>query len=662
MTLLAARRSALLSVLFVAVYGGANWLASAQTDVANWHFEWERHIPFWPMMVVPYLSIDVFFLAAPFLCRDRAEMGVYTRRVALAILVAGMFFVFMPLRFAFERPVTNGWAAALLNAFVALDRPFNLFPSLHVALSVLLADVYLRRATGVLRIACGTWFVLVGLSTLFTYQHHVVDVAGGLALGGLTCYTVGDRLHRYEISRNLRVGSYYAGAAAIAATLAAVSWPWGAVFVWPALSCLLVSGAYAGLGPAVFRKSNGCIPFAVRVVLAPCLAGQWLSLVHYRRTCRPFDAVAPHVWIGRRLTDAEAKNALAHGVVAVLDLSAELSESRAFSRVPYSNLPVVDLTAPTLGQLDDAVRFIVRHAGTGIVYVHCKIGYSRSAAVVGAYLLSEGIANTADEAIAAIRRARPGIVIRPEAAAVLRAFEAKLRTGRSPVAHRSIEVAVLTPILALAARLICGPARWAGCRPGARQRIYFANHTSHLDFPAVWASLPRDVRANTRPVAGSDYWTRDAVRRYFARKVFRAVLIDRRDDDGAHDRDAVRAAAQRSVERAARALAAGASLIIFPEGTRGNGTAVAPFKSGLYHLCRLRPDVELVPVFLENMHRILPKGEALPVPFIGSVTFGRPLRLAQSEDKTAFLERAHRALVEVHRPCRYSPTLLSRAS
>lgn len=662
MTRLAARRSALLSLLFLAVYTGSNWFADQQTSVGEWYFGWERHIPFWPIMIVPYLSIDAFFLAAPFLCRDREEMRVYTRRVTIAILTAGACFVCMPLRFAFERPPAGGWPGALLHAFASLDRPFNLFPSLHVALGVILADIYLRRATGVLRVVCATWFVLIGLSTLFTYQHHVIDVAGGLALAVLVCYIVGERTVRHQASRNLRVASYYLLGAAITASVVAATWPWGAVLLWPVISLVLVGSAYVGAGPAIFHKSNGTIPIATRVVLGPCLAGQWLSLAYYRRQCRPFDEIAPRVWIGRRLTGAEAAEAVERGVAAVLDLSAEHSESSVFTRVAYRNIPIVDLTAPTVKQLEDAVRFIVRHAGGGVVYVHCKIGYSRSAAVAGAYLLAAGIAGTTDEALAAVRRARPSIIVRPEAVAVLRAFESRLRIDSVPQVRQSMHAAIVSTVLAAVARLICGSARWEGCEPSGRQRIYFANHTSHLDFPAVWASLPADVRANTHPVAGRDYWDRHACRRYLARRVFRAVLVDRRDASGQPDRETAVALARRNVERAARALATGASLIIFPEGTRGDGVEMAPFKSGLYHLCRLRPDVELVPVFLENLHRILPKGEALPVPFIGSVTFGRPIRLKRGENKNAFLKRAHRALVEVHQPCRCLPTLFSRAS
>jgi protein-tyrosine phosphatase/1-acyl-sn-glycerol-3-phosphate acyltransferase/membrane-associated phospholipid phosphatase len=673
MTGLAARRSAQLSLLFLLVYGGCIWLTAGRADVGEWYYAWERGIPFWPIMAVPYLSIDAFFVAAPFLFRDRDELRIYTRRVTAAIVAAGVCFVLVPLRFAFERPPAAGWAGAMLEAFTALDRPHNLFPSLHVALGVILGDVYLRRTTGLLRAACAAWFVLIGLSTLFTYQHHVVDVAGGLGLAVLVFYAVRERRQgspegldytsaRFEASRNLRVASFYLLGAATATGLAILAWPLGVILFWPAASLLLVGCAYLGAGPAVFRKSNGRIPIATRVVLGPCLAGQWLSLAYYRRQCRPFDEITPHLWIGRRLDAAEAAAAVERGVTAVLDLSAELAEADAFTRVAYRNVPVVDLTAPTGRQLEEAVAFIARHAASGVVYVHCKIGYSRSAAVAAAYLLASGRARTSEHAIAIIRRARPSIVVRPEAVAALRSYEAVLQTGDARDVRRPFHAAFAAAVLAAAARALCGPARWQESQPCARQRIYFANHGSHLDCPAVWASLPPDVRAATRPVAGRDYWDRGALRRYVARQVFRAVLVDRRDADAETSRDAVVDLARRNVERAARALATGASLIIFPEGTRGDGVDIAPFKSGLYHLCRLRPDVELVPVFLENMHRILPKGEALPVPVIGSVTFGRPLRLRAGEEKHAFLARARRALVEVYQPCRSSPTLHSRAS
>jgi len=147
--------------------------------------------------------------------------------------------------------------------------------------------------------------------------------------------------------------------------------------------------------------------------------GQHLSLVHYRRQCRPWDEVVANLWIGRVLNDQEATRIVEQGVSAVLDLTAEFSAARPFAGVVYLNLPILDLTAPTRGQLDAAVAFIAAQIERGTVYVHCKIGYSRTAAVVAAYLLASGNARTPDEAMALLRRARPSIVIRPEARAAI---------------------------------------------------------------------------------------------------------------------------------------------------------------------------------------------------------------------------------------------------
>jgi protein phosphatase len=157
-------------------------------------------------------------------------------------------------------------------------------------------------------------------------------------------------------------------------------------------------------------------------VLAPVLLGQYLSLVYYRRQCRVSDEVAPGVLIGRTPTEAEAAAAVEQGVTAVLDLTAEFSESAPFRTTRYRNLPILDLTGPTQGQLREAVAFIAQEAERGTVYVHCKIGYSRSAAVVGAYLLASREASTVEEAVVRLRRVRPSITIRPEAIAAMRAF------------------------------------------------------------------------------------------------------------------------------------------------------------------------------------------------------------------------------------------------
>ena len=188
-------------------------------------------------------------------------------------------------------------------------------------------------------------------------------------------------------------------------------------------------------------------------------------------------------------------------------------------------------------------------------------------------------------------------------------------------------------------RLVTGAqARWIGCAPSAVQRIYFGNHSSHADFALIWASLPYDLRVRTRPVAGADYWEKGRIRQYVIHAVLRGVLIERAGEARTCD----------PIETIVGALEIGDSLIVFPEGTRNTTDEVLlPFKSGLYRVACRRPDVELVPVWMENLGRVLPKGEVIPVPLLCSVNFGVPMQLQPGEEKAAFLDRARQALLDL---------------
>lgn len=194
---------------------------------------------------------------------------------------------------------------------------------------------------------------------------------------------------------------------------------------------------------------------------------------------------------------------------------------------------------------------------------------------------------------------------------------------------------ILAKTLVVAARMVTGAeTRWIGCAPAEAPRVYIANHTSHADFILLWSSLPPRLRSLTHPVAAADYWERGAVRRYLATQVFQAVLVERKRT---HHTDNPRI--HNPLAPMLRALDSGHSLIVFPEGTRGNGAELLPFKCGIYHLAHERPDVELVPVWIDNLHRVLPRGAILPAPLLCSVTFGTPARLFPGEEKKAFLAR-----------------------
>ena len=189
-------------------------------------------------------------------------------------------------------------------------------------------------------------------------------------------------------------------------------------------------------------------------------------------------------------------------------------------------------------------------------------------------------------------------------------------------------------LLALIRVLTGSQARWWGCPPKAEQRIYFANHQSHADLVMIWAALPKELRRSVRAVAARDYWTKTAFRQWLTTAVFNVIYVSR-ERHGDED----------PLEPLVEAMQAGDSLILFPEGTRGYADEPQSFKAGLYNLALKCPEVELIPAWINNVQRVMPKGEVVPVPVLCSVTFGAPMRLQPGEERQAFLRRARDAVI-----------------
>jgi 1-acyl-sn-glycerol-3-phosphate acyltransferase len=189
-------------------------------------------------------------------------------------------------------------------------------------------------------------------------------------------------------------------------------------------------------------------------------------------------------------------------------------------------------------------------------------------------------------------------------------------------------------LLGLIRALTGAQARWQGCPPKAEQRIYFANHQSHADLVLMWAALPSELRSITRPIAAKDYWTKTPFKQWITTAVFNAIYVDR-----------VKTTDQDPLEPLIDALESGDSIILFPEGTRGNQEEPQAFKSGLFNLAQKFPQVVLVPAWINNVQRVMPKGEVVPVPILCSVTFGAPLVLQPGEERSSFLTRARQAVM-----------------
>jgi 1-acyl-sn-glycerol-3-phosphate acyltransferase len=207
--------------------------------------------------------------------------------------------------------------------------------------------------------------------------------------------------------------------------------------------------------------------------------------------------------------------------------------------------------------------------------------------------------------------------------------------SRAPAIIPAMRAKLMSLFLLGLIRFLTGAqARWYGCPPKAEQRIYFANHQSHADLVMIWAALPAELRSITRPIAAKDYWTASKFKEWITTSVFNAIYVDR-----------ARTADQDPLEPLIQALESGDSIIIFPEGTRGHAEEPQPFKAGLYNLALKFPNVVLVPAWIDNVQRVMPKGEVVPVPILCSVTFGAPVQLAPGEDRGEFLARARQAVI-----------------
>lgn len=423
-----------LCALWVAVYFACNWISSLRTDVRTLQFEWERAIPFIPWLIVPYMSIDLFFVAAPFLCRTRHQMQVLIARLLSATAIAAFSFLAIPMTLAVERPSINGWLGGVYEMLKAGDQPHNMCPSLHVALLLLLWPVYHRAARGIVRVLLHVWFALILISVLPVFQHHFVDVIGGIIVAIICIIAFPETEHSPwfvapDFGVRRQIARRYALAALPLIALGIAIGPWGFLPGWIGGSLLLVACIYLLGSPALFRKHNGQLPAGTRFVLAPYLIGLGVTRRHFARRGGPgWSNITVALIVGRRPSESEARTLADDGIVAVVDLTAEHRARTSFRSLSYLNLPVLDLTTPSLACCQVACAFIDEHAPRGRIYLHCGLGYSRSAMVAAAYLLHTREAADAEHACRLIEERHALARLSESDRVALRAVAETLRT------------------------------------------------------------------------------------------------------------------------------------------------------------------------------------------------------------------------------------------
>ena len=158
---------------------------------------------------------------------------------------------------------------------------------------------------------------------------------------------------------------------------------------------------------------------------------------------------------------------------------------------------------------------------------------------------------------------------------------------------------------------------------GAEPFVLVANHSSHLDTVSLLNLFPLGRLRRVRPCAASDYFERDRLVSWFSHTFFNILSIARTDIRRGDN----------PVTLMREALARGESLLFFPEGTRGTANALGPLRPGIAHLIEEVPGLRVVPAYLENMGRALPKGEMLPVPFFCEVRLGAPRSLSGTREQ-----------------------------
>ncbi|MCW2476720.1 MULTISPECIES: phosphatase PAP2/dual specificity phosphatase family protein [unclassified Symbiopectobacterium] len=398
----------LLAPFFFLTYGQVNQFTAGRENIGSLVFDWERHIPFIPLTIVPYWSLDLLYGLSLFACTSLKMQRRLVCRLVLASLTACIGFLLFPLQFTFTRPEITGLAGWLFGQLEQFDLPYNQSPSLHIILCWLLWRHFHRHLTGIWQKLNTLWFLLIAISVLTTWQHHFIDVLTGLALGMVIDWLIPDeggwRWQRASGKRQQLAGRYFYGALVCLAGTFLTLWLW-----WPTLALLIVALAYGFLGVDALQKDHqGRLSPAAWWLLLPWRTGMLFSMRLYTRRLPAMNAVIDGIFLGTYPRRPPAQR-------AVLDLTSEFPGSRALQGGVYQCVPMLDLVNPDEASLRVAVDALEQLRLTqGSVLVHCALGLSRSALVVTAWLLQRYPELSVTGAVMRVREARPQVVFTPE--------------------------------------------------------------------------------------------------------------------------------------------------------------------------------------------------------------------------------------------------------
>ena len=401
-------------LFFFLVYGTTNQISALTGPHPAFFFEWEQSIPFIPELIVPYMSSDVFFVVAFAMAPTRNSIQKLGLRCGLAILLSAVFFLLIPLQFKFIRPEVTGWTSFLFD-WLSLDQPYNQFPSLHISLGFITWHLVRSQLRWIWRIPLTLWFLAIVASTVCVYQHHFIDIIGGIA-AIIAVYIAIPKKGRgfiplwFVSPRHLHMAFRYLIASALL-TIAAFTFenarlPLG----WIALSLVLVAVSYTLGFNRFLIKSQRSHSLIAWVLFGPFLIGSWINWRFWRSRIPLDTEIEPGLWMGARPGRADWKGLEMRKIDSVIDLAPELWATTPEGITHYHH-PLLDIAIPAPETLNEIAIKIEEFRKQGNVYIHCALGMSRSAMAIAAWMIRQGA--SVEEALARLDIIRPERVRKP---------------------------------------------------------------------------------------------------------------------------------------------------------------------------------------------------------------------------------------------------------
>lgn len=418
-----------LAPFFFLTYGRVNTYTATLSDVPSVVFSWETQIPFLPWTIIPYWSIDLLYGLSLFICTTRKEQTIHGLRLVIASVVACIGFLLFPLKFSFPRPETDGLFGWMFDSLELFDLPFNQAPSLHI---IFLWILWLRFRTHTpvkWHWLLHSWSVLILVSVLTTWQHHFIDVIAGFAVGILISYLLPIQTRwqwhytgsprSFKMSKNYGLGSLTCFILAFCIQGPA----WG--LLWPAVALLFITIGYLGAGASVFqKKSDGSISPSATILLLPYRLIAWGTYHYFAKHCAQPSIVNEHIVLGGSpLYPLQTQ--------AVLDMTCEWPRNSYSKGLKYCSQPQIDLLPLSAEDIEQSVHTMDELAQSGSVYIHCKLGYSRSATVAVAWLVHHLDAKNIEDAVMLVEQARPQVVLNAATKAQLNRWYTKYHLNRA---------------------------------------------------------------------------------------------------------------------------------------------------------------------------------------------------------------------------------------